>query len=118
MKLWWFVVEIVLDRLGRVRHTGSYMSDEPDKKLDEKLDRFGAGLFKYLDQRFDEMGSRIDQLHRQVSSLEGAVDTVLKNQETDRLERLAANRQLDRHEGWIHQLARRIGIKLSYDTRG
>jgi hypothetical protein len=49
-----------------------------------------------------------------VRSVEGAIDSVAKQQQTDQHERLAMNNQLDRHEHWHHQTADKLGMKLDY----
>jgi hypothetical protein len=91
------------------------MTDELDTMLDEKFDRFALGLFKYLDNRFAEVGDRFDRLELRVSKLEGAVDAIGKNQEIDRQERMVLNHQMTRYEGWAQRLAKKAGIKLSYE---
>jgi len=76
-----------------------------DDRIEEQLNRLGIGLIKHLDERFAELSSRMDRFENRMSSLEGGIDTVLKNQETDVQERLAGNRQVDRHEDWIERAA-------------
>lgn len=91
------------------------MSDELDKKLDEKFDRFALGLFKYLDKKFADVDGRFDRLESRVFVLEGVVDAIGKNQEIDQQERMVLNHQMTRYEGWAHQLARKTGVKLRYE---
>jgi hypothetical protein len=53
--------------------------DDIDTKLDEQFNRFGATLFKYLDKRFAEVDSRIDDLKGQGPTLKALSITSLAN---------------------------------------
>jgi hypothetical protein len=117
-----FVVEIVLDQRGEAAHTERHMDDDQFTKLSKQIadmgEQFGeqfAKLYQHTERQFGEVHTRMDQLESRMSSLEGGVDSVLKNQETDQQERLIANHQLDRHEGWIKQLAQKTDTSLSYE---
>jgi hypothetical protein len=87
-----------------------------DQRFNEQDEKFGvqfAKPYQHVEHRSDEHGQRMDRIESRMSSLEGGIDRVLKNQETDHQERLAANHQLDRHEDWIERAADVINV--SYD---
>jgi hypothetical protein len=104
MKLRLLVVEIVLDRLGELAHTGRRMSEDQFTKL-----------FTYMQDQFKELRSEMGDMHADIQRVYEVVDSVLKNQETDQQERLIVSHQLDRHEGWIKQLAKKAETRLSYE---
>ncbi len=70
-------------------------------------------LFKYLTERFDEVGKQFYKVANRFDSLEASLDKVLKNQEINDEERLVMGHQLQRLDHWTHQLAKNIGYKLS-----
>jgi sulfite reductase alpha subunit-like flavoprotein len=74
-------------------------------------------LYQHFEQRTSELESKLDAKASQadMERVLGALDTILKNQETEQQERLATNRQLDRHEGWHHEVADKVGVKLGYE---
>jgi hypothetical protein len=84
-----------------------------DEKLDERLEKNNAVLFgqlaAYVDHKLDglrsEMNGRFDRM-------EMTLDRDAKAIEKDDQERLAMDHKLDRHEGWIGQLAESTGTKL------
>ena len=82
-------------------------------ELDETL----LKLYKHMEKRFDTieegLASKTDKAD--LDRLQVAVDRVLKNQETEHAERLAIGSQFDRHDYWIHQLARKTYLKLSHE---
>lgn len=65
--------------------------------------------FAVIEAKLDEKAS-IEQLDRVLNALDG----IAKQQEICTQERLAANRQLDRHESWLHQLAKKTNTRLNY----
>ncbi len=69
-------------------------------------------LFKYMQQGFAEMREEFDRIHAQFDHIYGLFDKVNKDQETIEQERLATNRQLDRHEVWIHKIAKTTHTEL------
>jgi hypothetical protein len=85
--------------------------DEQDEKFSDQF----AKLYQHMERQFSGVHQRIDGLENRMSTLEGGVDSVLKNQETDQQERLVMSHQLDRHEGWIKQLAQKTDTSLSYE---
>src|SRR5438045_291085 len=72
-------------------------------------------LFKYMTKRFDKIDRALEEKANKVD-LERALnilDSMIKRQETCDQERLVMGHQLERVERWSHELAGKIGHKLS-----
>ncbi len=71
-------------------------------------------LFSYMEKRFDEMQSALDDKmsKKQGEMLQRAVDNLVARTETDELERGALGSKVDRHKAWIKDLARVSKVKL------
>jgi predicted nucleic acid-binding Zn-ribbon protein len=76
-----------------------------------------AKLFKYIERRFDELAHEVEDVRGQVSQVNGTVDGIAKQLDTDAAERAAITRQLDRHDRWHHQTADKLGLKLDYQEQ-
>ena len=72
-------------------------------------------LFQNMTKRFDTVEAKLDDKadRAQVAQLLVAIDRLAAGLETDETERGAMAQQLDRHEGWITQLADRTDTKLA-----
>lgn len=70
-------------------------------------------LFKYITDRFDNVDKQFGNLSDRINSLEKLIDKVIKNQEIDEQERIVMGHQLDRLDRWVHEVADKIGYKLS-----
>jgi len=72
-------------------------------------------LYKHTEVRFDRIEKKLDEKadKADVDRLIGLMDSMIKKQEIDEHERLAMNHQLDRHERWHHQAAKKFGVELS-----
>ncbi len=74
-------------------------------------------LFKYMTKRFDEidnkMDSKFDKVDQRFDRLEKIVDKIAKSQEINDDERLVMGHQLERLDRWVHEVANKIGYKLS-----
>ena len=72
-------------------------------------------LFSYMTERFDRideaLGNKADKTD--INRLLGAVDALAKRQEINDDERLVMGHQLEQLNTWVHQLAAKIGVKLS-----
>jgi len=92
-----------------------------EDRLKELLDAQFAGFFgqmsRHFDKRFAEVNTRFDAHDARFDRLESALDGIAKRLEIHEHERVAMNAQLDRHEGWIKQLAAKVGLRLSHDQR-
>src|SRR5581483_5692612 len=87
-----------------------------DKRLDEQLEQNNAVLFgqlsKYFDERVKEVTGRLDKHDTRFDQVIGTLDSLSKDMEAAEQERTVINHQLDRHAGWIGQLARATNAKL------
>ncbi len=74
-------------------------------------------LFKYMTERFDAIDERLDDTatKKQVDRFMNTVDGIVGRLDTDETERAALGNQVDRHEGWIRQIAKKTDVKLSYE---
>lgn len=72
-------------------------------------------LFVYMSKRFDDIDAKLDAKADKVDldKIYTHLDGILKRLDDDDAERAAIITQLDRHEGWIHQLAAKTAAKLS-----
>lgn len=73
-------------------------------------------LFNYMQKEFASIRQDMDNLKHEVKTginrLYGLLDADLKKKETDEQERLIMGHQMDRHKGWIKQLAKQTKTKL------
>lgn len=115
------------DQFTELKHYLGERFDTQDAKLEKRLTEQDAGMKSYLNE---ELAKFAGQVNRRFADLEatldtkadkqdldriyGALDTILKNQETEQQERAAITVQLDRHERWHHQTADVLHLKLDY----
>jgi len=85
---------------------------EQDKRFDDKLNTGLAKMFAYMERRFDEM-DRKKADKADVERILAILDKDAKQREIDSQERLMILRQLERHDRWIHRLARTTNTKLA-----
>jgi hypothetical protein len=73
-------------------------------------------LFRYMSQRFDAIEHRLDGMvtKDEFNRLVNTVDGLVGRLDTEATERAALTNQVDRHEGWIEQLADKADVKLNY----
>jgi hypothetical protein len=76
--------------------------------LNTELADFFGKMSGYFDKRFAEQDAKL-------ARMQDTLDGLVKQQETDDHERVALSNQVDRHEGWIKQLAAKVGVRLSHD---
>ncbi len=73
-------------------------------------------LSKYMQTEFIKIRANLDETRTELKSdinrVYDLVDKQLKQNETDQIEHLAINRQLDRHEDWIEKASSKL--KVSY----
>ncbi|MDV8022231.1 hypothetical protein [Rhodococcus sp. IEGM 1330] len=73
-------------------------------------------LFKYMEKRFDAIESELskkadaDDMKNRFDQVIGAIDDLAT-------EHTALSSQVDRHDGWIHQISDHLDLKLSSDGR-
>lgn len=86
------------------------------KQFDWQLHEALASLYGQLSKRAD---ARVEELENELTGrmdrLQSTVDGIVQRLETDDLERLSLSQKVDRHEGWIEQLADTTDTKLVAD---
>lgn len=72
-------------------------------------------LFRYMTERFDKVDQTLERKAETVDVQRtlSLLDKIVKQQEIDDHERLAMGHQLDRLDRWIHELADKVGYKLT-----
>jgi len=70
-------------------------------------------LFKYIESFRKDVDEKFDRVNNRLDSIEKLIDKVIKNQEINDEERLVMGHQLDRLDRWVHEVADKIGYKLS-----
>jgi uncharacterized protein YdcH (DUF465 family) len=70
-------------------------------------------LFQYMSERFDKVDTQFEKVANRFDSLDKMIDKVIKGQEIADDERLVMGHQLDRLDRWVHEVADKIGYKLS-----
>ena len=71
-------------------------------------------LFKYMQQRFDEIDKRFDEVATKdsVDRLTNTIDGLLKRLDEETLERRAMQAQFDRLLEWARKVSDKTGIPL------
>ncbi len=80
-------------------------------KIDKQLDRIAVAVlqgFDRIDKALEEKASNAN-----MQKVLGLLDTLAKRQEISDDERLVMGHQLDRLDRWTHELAKKIGYKLT-----
>lgn len=74
-----------------------------------------AKLFKYMTERFNTLEEKLDSKAESadMQKVLNILDSLSKRQEISDDERLVMGHQLDRLDRWTHELAKKIGYKLS-----
>lgn len=74
-----------------------------------------ARLFSYMEQRHTDIEVHLQEKadKKDVDTIIKTLDQVIKNQEINTDERLVMGHQLDRHNRWLNQLAKKIGYELT-----
>ncbi|HKU18656.1 MAG TPA: hypothetical protein VJP80_05265 [Candidatus Saccharimonadales bacterium] len=65
-------------------------------------------LFKYIEKCFDAVDKKFEISGVRFDQVMSALDSVLKQNETNEQERLIANHQLNRHEKWNEKAATQL----------
>ena len=85
--------------------------DERFDRIDSTLDRLTTTVlegFDNIDKELEKKASKED-----VNRLFNLMDKIAKQQEIDDDERLVMGHQLERLDRWVHEVADKIGYKLS-----
>jgi len=70
-------------------------------------------LFKYIEKRFDGVDKHFEQVHDEVADLKGAVGELAGQIRDYHQEMIMLTHKVDRLERWIHEIAKKTGVKLS-----
>lgn len=72
-------------------------------------------LFKYMTERFDKVDKALEDKANKANmhKIYGLLDKIIKEQEINKDERLVMGHQLDRLGRWVHEVADKIGYKLT-----
>ena len=88
--------------------------DKIDAQFDgvnKQLDRIVTVVVKGFDRIDTELGRKADK--KDINQLYSLMDKMAKRQEIDEDERLVMRNQLKRLDRWVHEVADKIGYKLS-----
>ena len=88
----------------RVAYTVDMNKDEFDK------------MFDYMRGRFDDMDKRFDKQDEKIADLTIAIADLGAQLRDYHQEMLALSHKVDRLERWIHEIAEKTGVTLSYDA--
>ncbi len=72
-------------------------------------------LFKYIEEMRSEINSRFDAQDAKITDLRSAVAELAASLKDYHEEMLLLAHKVDRLERWIHEIADKTGVKLSYD---
>ena len=86
-------------------------SNDRFNKIDEQLDRITAALVKGFDRIDKAIEAKADRAD--LVRIFDLLDKIAKQQEIDNDERLVMGHQLDRLDRWVHDVAEKIGYKLT-----
>ena len=72
-------------------------------------------LYKFMTERFDKIDAALEDKANKVDmkKIYDLLDRIIKHQEINNDERLVMGHQLERLDRWVHDVADKIGYKLS-----
>jgi hypothetical protein len=88
--------------------------DDQANILNAQLAAFFGQMTKYFDERFDKLEAKVDS-KADADRTYKLLDGIAARLETETIERTALSSQIDRHEGWIKQLAAKNNLRLKHD---
>jgi uncharacterized coiled-coil DUF342 family protein len=71
-------------------------------------------LYNYMEKRFADMDKRFDEAAEDRADIRGAVAELGGQIKDYHQEMIMLARKVDRMERWIHEIAEKTGVKLSY----
>jgi hypothetical protein len=85
---------------------------------DDEFDEQFKKLFRYMAERFDKIDTVLEAKADKVDirGIDDRLDGIAARLDDDDTERVALTAQVDRHEGWIHQLADTTKTDLAVDA--
>ncbi|HEV7454112.1 MAG TPA: hypothetical protein VGO07_02530 [Candidatus Saccharimonadales bacterium] len=84
--------------------------DAFEVKIEQQFAAFFGKMTRYIDKRFDE---ELAPIRRDIHHIYKVLDYLMKRAETEEQEHIIMYGQLDRHDGWIKELAASTGTRLS-----
>jgi uncharacterized membrane-anchored protein YhcB (DUF1043 family) len=90
--------------------------DELRSELKDSFDDITSLLRTFMqqvDDRFNQMQIEAEKTQTEISKVFDCLDNLLKKHEISEDERLVMGHQLDRLDKWTHELAAKIGHKLT-----
>lgn len=85
--------------------------DERFNHIDASLDRVAGAVIEGVERLSTKLDTKAEK--RDLNALYDLMDKIAKQQELDDTERLVIGYQLSRLDRWVHEVADRIGYKLS-----
>jgi hypothetical protein len=73
-------------------------------------------LFKYMEEFRAEVNQRLDAQDKKIDAIYNILDAHLKKIEDILIENAARDRQQERLEKWVFQIADKLDLKLKYDN--
>lgn len=70
-------------------------------------------LFKYIQEMRSGMQDGFAALYKEFDKIHNDIDHLAKMSATDKIERLALNKQVDRHEDWINRAAPAVNVRYT-----
>jgi hypothetical protein len=87
---------------------------EPSEENQRVMTADFAPLLAYLDKRFDSIERDMAELKDAFSSLQGSVDAYAKRADAYFQEMVVLTHTVQRHDRWLQQIAKQLGITLEY----
>ena len=87
--------------------------DQLRKILNEQLAQFFGQFSKHFSE---QQQATEDRLSGRLDRIDNTLDGIAKRLENDELERAAMQHQLNRHERWHKQTAKKLDLKLDYES--
>lgn len=112
------VIELITSFVGAVDTRFNTLEGRFDKlegrfdKLEGRFDKLELQMVQVL-ERLDVLESEQQALRNDIRSIFDMLDQIAKRQEVNDDERLVMGHQLDRLDRWVHEVANKIGHKLS-----
>lgn len=69
-------------------------------------------LLDHINERFDSIDGRLEELGRSFDTLQSAVDGYAKRADGYFQEMLMLSRRVKRHERWLQAIAKQVGLQL------
>ncbi len=71
-------------------------------------------LAQYLDEKFNEVNNKVDNLTSDIHTLQQSVDDISKDKQTKTQEMAVLNHRMKKAEDWIDDASPKIGLKFEH----